>query len=148
MKFKYSLQSILNYKKELEGLARAHLGEIIAVMNKKSVEVQNQMQKRAIWLAEWQEKSRQGIDWHDYFLGQIFNEYWRGKIKIMEQEKLSWAKKVELEKERLKAIRQERQILEKLRAKKWRQFCQEMNKMEQKINDELAIFKYNPLIKG
>lgn len=147
MKFKYSLQSILNFKRELEDLARGHLGEIISVFNNKSVEVQKQMQKRLAWMAKWQEESKLGIAGEEYFWGQIFNEYWRGKIKILEQEKISWAKKVELEKERLKALRQEREILEKLRAKKWRQFCQEINKMEQKINDELAIFKYDPLIK-
>lgn len=147
MKFKYSLQSILNFKKELEDLTRIHLGEMVAGLNKRSEEVQNQMQKRAIWIVEWQEKSMEGIDGGEYFLGQIFNEFWRSKIKILEQQKSSWAKRVELEKERLRAIRQEREILEKLRAKKLKQFCQELNKMEQKINDELAILKYNPFLK-
>lgn len=148
MKFKYSLQSVLDFKKELENLSRLHLGEMIFIYNKRSAEMENQRQKRTNWMAKWQEKSRQGIDGDEYFLGQIFNEHWRGKIKILEQEKWAWAKKVELEKERLKSIRQEKEILEKLRVKKWKQFCRELNKMEQKINDEITIFKYNPLLKG
>ncbi len=60
MKFKYSLQSILNFKKELEDLARGHLGEIISEFNNKSVAVQNQVQKRATWMAKWQEKKQAG----------------------------------------------------------------------------------------
>lgn len=147
MKFKYSLQSVLNFKKELEDLVQMHLGGMIALLNRKSAEVQRQIQKRNLWITKWQEKSGQGIEGGEYLLAQIFNEYWRHKIKILEQEKWSLAQKVELEKERLKALRQEREILEKLRLKKWKRFCQEMDKKEQKINDELAIFKYNPLTK-
>jgi len=47
----------------------------------------------------------------------------------------------------LKTIRQEREVLEKLRSKKWKRFWEEINKKEQAINDELVLFKYNPLLK-
>ncbi len=147
MKFKYSLEAVLNFKKELENLARIRLEESISIFQKRSEEVQRQKQKRALWMAKWPERNLSVLEAGEYFLGKIYNEFWRDKIKVLEQEKLSWAKKVELEKDKLKAIRQEREILEKLREKKWRYFCQEINKLEQKINDEIVLFKYNPLLK-
>ncbi len=147
MKFKFSLQAVLNFKKELEDLARLRLGETISIFQKRSAEVQRQKQKRALWMAKWSERNLSVLEAGEYFLSQIYNEFWRDKIKVLEKEKLSWAKKVELEKEKLKALRQEREILEKLREKKWRSFGQEINKREQKINDEIVLFKYNPLLK-
>jgi flagellar FliJ protein len=148
MKFRYSLQSVLNFKKELEDSARIRLKEAIAALEKRNEEMQTQVQQRNQWLAKWQEESRQGIDGREYFLYQIFNEHWRDKIKIIEREKKSAAQKIELEKGKLKTIRQEREVLERLRSKKWKRFWEELNKKEQAINDELVLFKYNPLLKG
>lgn len=148
MKFRYSLQSVLNFKKELEDFSRIRLKEAIAALEKRNEEMQTQVRYRNQWVAQWQEKNLQGIDGSEYFLYQIFNEHWRDKIKIIEREKKSAAQKMELEKEKLKNIRQEREVLERLRSKKWKRFWEEINKKEQTINDELVLFKYNPLLKG
>ncbi|MGB9697775.1 MAG: flagellar export protein FliJ [Thermodesulfobacteriota bacterium] len=147
MKFKYSLQSVLNFKKELEDFSRLRLKEASAALEKRKEEMQTQVRQRNRWFTKWQEKNLQGIDGREYFLYQIFNEHWRDKIKIIEREQKAAAQKMELEKEKLKTIRQEREVLERLKAKKWRRFWQEINKKEQKVNDEIVLFKYNPLLK-
>ncbi len=90
------------------------------------------------------EKSRRGIQGGEYVLYQQFLEESRRDLLSQEDRKRGTLREVDKERETLMKLTKEKKILERLKEKKWEVFKAQMEKAEQKQNDELATMKYGP----
>ena len=140
-KFKYNLQSLYNLRIQLEEIAKNKMSKAL-----KELKIQNDLlykyiDDREICISELIKVYEEGIPGYiakaySTYLSQINNKIIRQKENI----KLA-RKNVDTVREELIKATQEREMLEKLRERKYAAYLQEVNKLEQRLTDELVSYK-------
>jgi flagellar FliJ protein len=143
MKFKFSLQKVLETRKLKENLQQREFQEAMQILNQendrlqKMVEQVAQAHRQAGLLS--QAGGHQGpalTQIHDFLKGQEILIH-RQRQKIQEAQKL-----VEAQRELLRQASIDYKIIEKMREKKFEEYRLERNLEEQKESDEQSILRY------
>ncbi len=141
--FKFRLQSILDYKQDMEDKEKEKLAKILAELDKAIKYKAFLEQKREQAKLELKEKQKKGgvdvnqLRFYTNYLKKLDNDIVQATIQI---EKIK-VKEREQRQALLKAA-QERQVYEKLKEKHRQQFEEEEAEKERKLIDELATIKF------
>lgn len=146
-KFNFKLQTLLKVKSQQEDNMKNELGKAI-----RKLEEENAMLRRLEFeknknIFEFNEKTRKTtvdklIKFNDYI--SLLN------LKILDQKENinQAARNVDKVREELIKIVKERDILDKLREKKYEAYLLEQNREEQKLNDEIISYKHTGINAG
>ena len=147
-KFRYRMQSILNIKYQLETQAKMELGKAQMAYNEEQEKLQKLIDRKAAYLEEGRRMRENAISVDDLRDN-------RNAVLIMDElimaqriEVAKAAEGVELAREKLTEIMQERKMHEKLKEKALLQFLDEEKAAEAKVVDELTSYTYGQRGKG
>lgn len=142
MKFKFSLESLLRLRLQLEEQKEIEYGQILQKLQeaKEKLHYIEEEQKKSF--EHWREKvERQGTVslWKEYqpYLQKV-------KRELEESQRCCSKLEIEVENKRqdlLEAVRQ-RKTIESLKEKDFEAFQKEVQRQEQKVVDELVTFQY------
>jgi len=138
-KFSFRLQSLLNWKKNLEESSQMRLGEKIKQLRAQEEEIQRLIQQRLDNEQTLHRKMRTGIQIGEYLIYKRFGEDSHQELVQQEGEKQHRLREIARERELLTGFMRERKILEKLREKGFKKFLYQMEKLDQKAMDEMVI---------
>ncbi len=147
-KFRYRMQSILNIKYQLETQARMELGKAQMALNEEQEKLQRLIDRKAAYLEEGRRIRKKALS-----VNELRDN--RNAVLIMDElivaqrtEVARAAEAVELAREKLTEIMQERKMHERLREKALLQFLEEEKAAEAKVVDELTSYTYGQRGKG
>ncbi len=141
-KFRYRMQSILNIKYQLETQAKMELGKAQMALNEEQEKLQRLIDRKAAYLEEGRRIRKEALRVNDLRDN-------RNAVLIMDElivaqrtEVAKAAEVVELARQKLTEIMQERKMHEKLKEKALLQFLDEEKAAEAKVVDELTSYTY------
>lgn len=141
-KFKYRMQSILDIKYQLETQAKMELGKAQMALNEEQEKQQRLIDRKAAYLEEGRRLRENAIS-----VKNLRDN--RNAVLIMDDlivaqriEVAKAAEAVELARQKLTEIMQERKMHEKLKEKALLQFMEEEKRTEAKVVDELTSYTY------
>jgi flagellar FliJ protein len=143
MNLSFRLQTLLNWKKGLEEQSRIILARKIEELKKKEEEIQKLIYKRLNYYQELNKKLKEGIQSEEYIIYQNFDMQSYEDLVVQKAYKNDKENEVEEERRKLVNLIKERKILERLKEKKLRKMIYQQEKNEQKLIDEVTIFKKN-----
>ncbi len=142
MRFSFPLQTLFNWKRNLEEISQLRLAAKIARLKNQEEKIQELIRKRNSYDEELKKKSVQGIQADEYSLYKEFGKDSWGELKTQESKRKEVLREVEDEREKTVTLSKEKKILEKLKEKKFRTFLSHLEKSERKGNDEMVVMKY------
>jgi flagellar FliJ protein len=145
MRFPFSLQPLLDWKRNLEEVAQIRLTGKVTLLKAQEKEIERLTLKRLAYEEELRNKISQGITGGAYVLYKQFAEESRADLNIKERKKKETVQEIERDREKLIQLSKEKKVLERLKEKKQKSFSYQMEKGEQKRNDEMVITRYRPL---
>lgn len=147
-KFRYRMQSILNIKYQLETQAKMELGKAQMALNEEQEKLQRLIDRKAAYLEEGRRIRKKALS-----VNELRDN--RNAVLVMDElivaqrtEVARAAEAVELAREKLTEIMQERKMHERLREKALLQFLEEEKAAEAKVVDELTSYTYGQRGKG
>ncbi len=141
MRFFFPLQTLLNWKQNLEEIAQLSLAAKTVRLRNQEEEIQRLTRKRNAYDEELLKKSLQGIQAHEYSLYKEFGKDSWEDLRSKESKREEALREVEEEREKTITLSKEKKILEKLRERKFRTFLSHLEKLEQKGNDEMVVMR-------
>lgn len=148
MRFSFKLQSLLNWKKNLEESSQMRLAEKIKQFMAQEEKIQQLMLQRVETDRELHEKLMSGIEVVEYLVYKQFAEESYEDLLRKEGKKKQVIKEIEKERELLIGLMKERKMLERLKEKRIKKFIYQMEKMDQRNMDEMVIRQYLSMSKG
>ncbi len=145
MRFPFSLQPLLDWKRNLEEVAQIRLTGKMTLLKAQEEEIERLTLKRLAHEEELREKISGGIRAPEYVLYKQFAEESRAELKAREHKKKETIREIERDRERLVYLSKEKKILERLKEKKRKAFLYQAEQNEQKRNDEMVITRRRPL---
>lgn len=145
MKFKFSLQKVLEHRKVLENIAQRDFQQALMLLQNELKNLESMKQQRQQAFRErfnFQTKGAGNLppklqQTHDYLMGQDKKiEMQKAKVQLLENE-------VEKMREILREKVISTKIIEKLKEKKFRDFINEQNILEQKELDEINVIRHS-----
>jgi flagellar FliJ protein len=140
-RFEFKLQSLLNYKKHLEEMARQEMARAAADVNACEQRIRELGEERENAVTSIEKLVEDGVD------AQAFKMY-HGFVAALEQSITEeWQRKVALDKvldEKRSVLKQrtiDKKAMERLRERRADEFMKEMLREEQKGLDEIAALK-------
>ena len=147
-KFRYRMQSILNIKYQLETQAKMELGKAQMAYNEEQEKLQKLIDRKAAYLEEGRRMRENAISVDDLRDNRNAVLIMDELIRAQRIEVAKAAEVVELAREKLTEIMQERKMHEKLKEKALLQFLDEEKAAEAKVVDELTSYTYGQRGKG
>jgi flagellar FliJ protein len=147
MRFHFPLQTLLNWKRNLEEHSQMKLAEMAARLRAQEEEIEKLTLKRLGYEQKLKEKFQGGIRAGEYTLYRQFGEDSRRELFSQEDRRRKIQQEMEREREKLVSLTKEKKILEKLKEKQFRKFKYEADKADQKTVDEVTILKHQPSMK-
>jgi flagellar FliJ protein len=144
MRFPFSLQPLLDWKRNLEEVAQTRLAGEMTFLKTQEEEIEKLTLKRLAYEEELRNKISRGISATEYVIYKQFAEESRADLKIREHKRKETVQEIERDREKLIQISKEKKILERLKEKKQKSFLYQMEKGEQKRNDEMVISRHRP----
>jgi flagellar protein FliJ len=145
MRFPFSLQPLLDWKRNLEEVAQIRLTAKMTLLKTQEEEIEKLTLKRLAYEEELQNKISRGIRATEYVIYKQFAEESQAELKVKEHKKKETVQEIERDRGKLIQLSKEKKILERLKEKKHKSFLYQMEKKEQKRNDEMVITRYRPL---
>lgn len=141
-KFNFKLQTLLNVKSQQEDNLKNELGKAIQKLEKEKAKLSRLESEKDSYISEFNKKSRKTtVDKLIQFNGYI--SFLTEKIKL-QKENVNYAlQNVDKIREELIKTDREREILDKLKEKKYEIFRQEQLREEQVLNDEIINFRHD-----
>lgn len=139
MKFKFSLETLLNLKEQhLEGL-KEELSRLLTSLGEAEERLEG-LRKRRIWYRdEFRRRQQEGLSsleilYYEDFLSDL-------EDKIHRQRERVEGLKVEIEKKREEILRASRELktLQRLKERRWREFKRELQRQEGLLLDEFGL---------
>jgi flagellar protein FliJ len=145
-KFVFKMQSLLNIKTQMEESLKNELGKAVQKLELEKNKLKKIEIDKDECINNLKSKSSKGIIVSKI---QEYNSYislLKERMKI-QKENINYAQNiVDKYREQLIKMMQEKEMLEKLKDKKYQEYLLEQAKAEQKINDEVISYKYSKVI--
>jgi len=129
----------------LEEVAQIRLTAKMALLKSQEEEIEKLVLKRLALEEEFRNKVSRGIPAPEYVLYKQFAEESRAELATREHKQKEMIREIEREREKLVQLSKEKKILERLKEKKHKAFRYQVEKNEQKKNDEMVITRRRPL---
>lgn len=142
MKSPFSLQPLLDWKRNLEEVAQIRLAGKKTLLRTLEEEIEKLTLKRLAYEEELGHKTSRGISATEYVIYKQFAEDSRAVLKIKEHKKKETIQEIDRDREKLIQLSKEKKILERLKEKKQKSFIYQMEKGEQKRTDEMVITRH------
>jgi flagellar protein FliJ len=140
-KFNFKLQTLLNVKSQQEDNIKNELGKSIQKLENEKTELRRLEMEMEANISEFNKKSRKTtVEKLIHFNGYI--SFLNTKIKHQKENVNYASQNVDKVREELIKIDKEREILDRLKEKKYEIFLKELLKEEQRLNDEIVSFKH------
>lgn len=141
-RFQFRLQKVLEYKEEMEKQAQLKLLEKELAL-KTVADRLAALRKEFNQLQEDQKNNDEThIDLNEAMVSLRYTDFLGGCIKS-QRDRVAYAEtEVKNSREDVKEAAKERKTIDVLKGKKYKAFSQEVNKKEQKLNDEFALNSY------
>lgn len=142
-KFNFKLQPMLNLKMQLEDQLKNELGKATQKLEFEKNRLSHIENEREEQINRINTESSQGITIEKLKEYGVYISYLKARIEA-QKENVNYAHKIvdKYREELIKAV-QERDMLEKLKEKKFQEYMLEMNREEQKLNDEIISYNFN-----
>jgi flagellar protein FliJ len=147
-KFIFKLQPLLNIKEQMEEQLKNELGKAIQKLEAEKQVYRKLEQQRVECIFNAGSEASQGVRVDKL---KDYSSYITFLKKKMEKQKENInlvQKNVDNYREQLIRVVQEKEMLEKLKEKKYREFLDEQQELEQKLIDEVVNYKYNKQVTG
>ncbi len=144
MPFHFSLQPLLDWKRNLEEQSQMLLAGLITRLKTQEEEIARLALKRLGYEQNLKEKSEQGIRVGEYLLFKQFAEESQKELISQENQKRKILGEIDQERQKLLALTKEKKTLERLKEKQFKEFLSRLEKAEQKQVDETTTLKYQP----
>jgi len=142
-KFTFKLQPMLSLKKQLEDQLKNELGKAIQKLEYEKNRLINIENEREEQINLIYKESTQGIVVEKLKEYSIYLSFLKDKLEA-QKENVNYAQKnVDKYREQLVKAVQEREMLDKLKEKKLEEYKEEVNREEQKLNDEIISYNFN-----
>ena len=142
-KFVFKMQSLLNIKTQMEESLKNELGKAFRKLEQEKNRLTLLENEREDLIRDLNLKSATGIMVSKI---QAYNSYISlliGKMKI-QKDNINYAQNIaDKYRDELVKMMQEKEILEKLKDRKFKEYLLEQLKEDQKINDEVISYKYS-----
>jgi flagellar FliJ protein len=145
MRFPFSLQPLLDWKRNLEEVAQIRLTAKMTLLRSQEEEIERLTLKRLAHEEALGKKISRGIPAPEYVLYKQFAEESRTELKVREQKKKETLREIEKDRDKLVQLSKEKKILERLKEKKQKAFLYQAEKNDQKRTDEMVITRRRPL---
>ncbi|MGI6778757.1 MAG: flagellar export protein FliJ [Acetivibrionales bacterium] len=142
-KFVFKLQALLNIKEQMEDSLKNELGKAIQELEKNKEILKEIQKEKDKCLNELSLKARGKFVPKELKEYIVYISYLKHKIKLQKENVKSAQENVDKVREELLAVMQEREVLEKLKEKKYKHFMEEELRKENKLIDEIVSFKYS-----
>lgn len=145
-KFVFKLEALLNLKKQMEDSLKNELGKAIQKLEMERKKLACIESEKTVLILQINDKSSCGIavgKLKEY--GQYINLL-NDRIVIQKENINFAANVVDRYREQLVKVIQEKEILENLKEKRYREYLKEQLKAEQKLIDEVISFKQNKIM--
>lgn len=147
-KFRYRMQSILDIKYQLETQAKMELGKAQMALNEEQEKLQRLIERKADYLEEGRRLRENAISVNDLRDNRNAVLIMDDLIVAQRIEVVKAEEVVELARQKLTEIMQDRKMHEKLKEKALLEFLEEEKKAEAKVVDELTSYTYGQRGKG
>jgi flagellar FliJ protein len=142
-KYTFNLESVLNHRKLIEEIFQKELAVFKKLLSKEKKKLVAYKEKEKKSLKELRLKQIEDIIIPEIlsyltFLDQLSKELETQKERVLEVEE-----KLDQKREDLIEALKKRKILEKIKEKGWKEYRQELIKIEQNFLNELAIKRFN-----
>ena len=144
MRFTFTLQALLNWKRSLEEYSQLKLAEMAARLKAQEGEIEKLALKRLGYEQKLGEKAGEGILAGEFSLYRQFGEESRKELLSRGERKRAILQEMDREREKLLALTKEKKILERLKEKQFQKFMHEAERAAQKTIDEITILKHQP----
>ena len=147
-KFIFKLQSLLNLKIQIEDSVKNELGKALKKLDreKKALERLEKMEEDSIF--EFNHKAENKITVEKLREHTSYISSLREKIAL-QKENVNFAQfNVDKVREKLIKIVQEREMLDKLKEKRYQEFLEEQSREDQRLNDEIVSYKQGSVRTG
>lgn len=141
-KFRYRMQSILDIKYQLETQAKMELGKAQMALNEEQEKLHRLIDRKADYLEEGRRLRENAISVNDLRDNRNAVLIMDDLIVAQRIEVAKAAEVVELARQKLTEIMQERKMHEKLKEKALLEFLEEEKRAEAKVVDELTSYTY------
>jgi len=141
------LQSLLNWKESLEEESRMTLAGKNRQLRRQEGEIRELAGQREENDRGLRQRMGKGILAQEYMMHKQFNEESYQDLAQKKLNKKQMEQEIEGERERLTGRMKERKILERLKEKRFKTFLNELEKLEQKNLDEVAIGTYQKRVR-
>lgn len=145
-KFVFKLQALLNVKMQMENNLKNELGKAVQRLEKEREKLLKIENERNECINQICGQSSKGV-----MVGKLkeygtYISFLKEKAEH-QKENINYAQNVvDRYREQLIKVVQEKEMLEKLKEKKYQEYLKEQFKEEQKINDEITSYKYNKIL--
>ncbi|MTI69483.1 MAG: flagellar export protein FliJ [Firmicutes bacterium] len=138
--FKYSLENVLKYRKDKEETLKQEYSNVernYLIEKEKLEELERKLDSAVNSNAK--NTSREVT-----YRKNVYNyiQFLREKIVLQRELTLNYKDELEQKRSELVSAQKERKTIEKLKEKAYTKYKVELNRQEQKLNDELAMFSY------
>ena len=142
-RFNFSLQPLLNLKMQQEDQLKNELGRAVRKLEVEKERLEELHRQREAGVEDFHAASFKGVTVEKLKEYQAFFAFLQDRILL--QKEVIHVEQTNVDKIRgdLLKIVQEREMLDKLKTRKYEEYLKELEKDEQKINDELISFKRN-----
>jgi len=147
-KFVYKLQSLLNVKIQMEDNLKNELGRAVQKLEAEKQRLKAIEMEREDYIFRINGESAKGIAVAKLKEFGSYVSYLKEKAEI-QKENVNYAQNnVDRYREELIKVVQEKEMLEKLKEKKYHEYVKEQLREEQKLNDEIISYNYTKTLTG
>ncbi|MEH0019882.1 MAG: flagellar export protein FliJ [Desulfobacter sp.] len=140
-RFKFKLQSLLNYKKHLEQVARQEMAKVVADVNQCEQQIKDLHEDKALSARKLDRLVEKGISAQEFNLYNGFLTTLDNMILDEKNRKISLKKLLAEKRSMLKKRTIDKKAMERLRERRAEEFTREMLLEEQKGLDEIGTLK-------
>lgn len=147
-KFIFKMQSLLNIKLQMEDSLKNEMGKAVQRLELEKQILSDMENERIELISQFNDQSQKNISVNKLREYSAYISHLKDKMEDQKENINKVQKIVDKYREELIKIMQERQMLEKLREKKYTEFLREQFDKEQKLIDEVTSYKYSSRTTG
>ncbi|MCX7746998.1 MAG: flagellar export protein FliJ [Clostridia bacterium] len=147
-KFKFKLQPLLNVKIQIEDSLKNEFGKAMLKLEQEKERLSLLEYERKELIGTFNERSAQGVMVKELREYTAYISHMKEKMDLQKENINAAQRNVDKCREELIKASREREIIEKLKEKKYQEYLKEILKEEQKTNDEVVSYSYNNRIAG
>ena len=146
--FKFRLQPLLNVKKQMEDLIKNDMAKALKKLEEEVVVLDSMKKTEEKSVREFVANADRGIMAEKLREHILFISFLRENISVQKENVNLARNNVDKIREELVRIDREREILDKLKDKKFRLHMMEQSKKEQRLADEIVSSRYKRIFAG